>query len=124
MGGATEYYTKRYKSVIERQIPYDFTYVEFMKQNELAKGKKETKMQAKKQTLKDRGQIHGYHRGGGGVVKQVMVGIKESRCCDQHRVLYGNAKSLYCTPLILHCMLPNWNLIKFKLKALKNVSFV
>ena len=31
------------------------------------------------------------------LVKQVM-GIKEDTCCDEHWVIYGTVKSLYCTP--------------------------
>lgn len=34
---------------------------------------------------------------GGGWVKEVME-IKEGTCCDEYWVIYGSAKSLYCTP--------------------------
>ena len=52
------------------------------------------------------------HLGGrwGGWVKQLM-GIKDS-ACDEHQVVYGNVKSLNCTPETNITLYVNWNLNK------------
>ena len=63
----------------------------------MSKGEKR-KRQTKKQTLNCKEQTDGYQRGGewGGMSKKV-IGIKEGTC-DEHRMLHGSVKLLYCTP--------------------------
>ena len=63
MDRGREYNTKQNKSVRERQIPYDFTLLEFKKQNK--QREKEKDRQMKKQTVNCRKQTDGYQRGGG-----------------------------------------------------------
>ena len=66
MNRAREYYAKRSQSVRGRQIPYDFTRVEFKKQNKQAKEKKkERERQIKKPSLNYREQTDEYQRGSG-----------------------------------------------------------
>jgi len=67
-------------------IPYDFTHVEFKKQNEQTKKKK------KKQTLEYEEQIRGCQWGWDDIDK----GDQEYTYCDEHWVMYRNAESLYC----------------------------
>ena len=62
-----EYNAKWNKSVREREISYDFTYMWNLRNKTWAKGKKEKWIQAKKQSLNYREITDGYQRGGAGV---------------------------------------------------------
>ena len=77
----------------ERQIPHDFTHVEFKKQNKEAKGKKRGKTRNRLLTtdcwLSDGWWVRG-------CVKWV-IGIKECTC-DEHWELYRSVESLYGAP--------------------------
>ena len=57
------YSANRNKSL--KDVPYDFTHVEFKKQNKGAKSKKKRERQTKKQTLNYR-EASGYQMGGDG----------------------------------------------------------
>ena len=70
--------------------------------------KRNKERQTKKQTLNSREHTAGLGEGVGG--KQVM-GIKKCTGCDEHRVMYGSAESLCCTPETNITML---TILKFK----------
>ena len=97
MNGTRVYYAKQNKSVRERPISYDFTHVEFKKQQMRIGEGKENKIKHREgdkpsEILEYREQTEGCWRGEVGV-----MGIKENTCWDEHWVLYARYESLGST---------------------------
>ena len=64
MDGSRVYYAKLNKSIRERQIPYDFTYMWNLRNKQMSIEKRREKGKSRK-TLNYREQTDSYQRGGG-----------------------------------------------------------